>query len=115
MLALLRVNPPTRKDDITTASYPSPFSLRAQHLVPNPLVKAKWEVASALGFNILLARDLGRFVGEARDKKKLVDDVFVLAREVRSQMDEQRKYMGRASLWVHEMIMAIASLSADTT
>jgi hypothetical protein len=113
MLAMLRVNPPTRKDDITTPFFPSAFSLRSKYLTNDPLDKANREVVGALGFNILLARDLGRFVvDDAHNKNKLIDDVFVLAEEIRVQVDEQRKYMDRASLWVHEMIAIIASLAA---
>jgi hypothetical protein len=110
MLAMLRVNPPSRTDEITTAVFPSAFNLRAKHLSTKPLDKANWEVEGALGFNVLLARDLGRFATNEADDKKLVEDIFVLAKDVHTQIEEQREYMDRASFWVHEFMTTITSL-----
>jgi len=111
ILAILRVNPPTRKDEISIPIFPSPFNLRTNHLRKKPFEKANWDVAGAIACNILIARDLGQFsVNDTHDNKKLVDDVFTLAREIRAQIDEQRKYMDRASFWVHEMMSTILSV-----
>ncbi|PSS22630.1 hypothetical protein PHLCEN_2v3057 [Hermanssonia centrifuga] len=102
-LASLRVKPPRRDHsgyatdkELATFVYCSPVDLRPRNLDVKRM--SEGNVMSALGFNVLVARDLGRFLtGE--------EDIWTLAKETRTQLDDQRQYMDRAGFWAHEFFV----------
>ncbi|PSS22639.1 hypothetical protein PHLCEN_2v3066 [Hermanssonia centrifuga] len=102
-LASLRVNPPKRNDpghvtekELATFVHCSPLDLRPRNLDVKRV--SEGDVMSALGYNVLVARDLGRFL-------KGEEDIWALARETRAQLDDQRQYMDRVGSWAHELFV----------
>ncbi|KAF8509870.1 hypothetical protein BU17DRAFT_98598 [Hysterangium stoloniferum] len=104
-ITALRINPPKPGLEDITTPFCSPFNLRGKYLSENQNEQSKWQIISALAFAVLFAQDQGRFVHvDLSDKRRLMDDVFTLARELGGQLEDQRHYMPRASFWVDELI-----------
>ncbi len=70
-------------------------------------------VRLSLGFNAYVADDLGRFVrsesnGNGDDSQQLAEDVWVLAKEVRKQIEERTRYTERMPVWIDDYLITIA-------
>lgn len=65
------------------------------------------EVLSGLGFNVMAARDLGRFVRDTPSP----DDIWVLARELRAQLRDQQDQIPSVASWAHGFISGVMALA----
>lgn len=110
-LASIRICPP--EDTKTTLTFPqlfAPVDIRSL-ACDDPYDRSQWRVRLSVGFNAYVARDLGRFVrtpkGSGDDSHQLAEDVWVLAKEVREQVQEQKKHAERIPVWVDDMVAIV--------
>ncbi|KDQ51804.1 hypothetical protein JAAARDRAFT_62324 [Jaapia argillacea MUCL 33604] len=107
-LTSIRLWPPDDTTNVTLPSLYSPVDIRSL-ACGDRLDKSQWKVRLSLGFNTYVARDLGRFVGPSNDGGgDLNQDVWVLAKELRAQVEEQKKYTERMAVWIDGMLAALS-------
>ena len=112
VLAVLRVNPPVASDGLAVPVLFTPVNLRHKGL----LTDRDDEVLSALGYNVMVARDIGRFVRSSPSGN--TDDIWIVAREVRAQLQSQQDQQSRVGSWAHGFISGVIAMSrgeANTT
>ena len=98
VLATIYVNPPD--PDTQNLSVPvifTPVNLRYKNIITR-----NEDVLSALGYNVLVAGDLSRFTGGS--PRDATSAIWILAREVRTQMDKQTDQLQQIGIWAHEFI-----------
>lgn len=104
VLAVLRVNPPVASDGLAVPVLFTPVNLRHKGLIDRDD-----SMLSALGYNVVVAKDLARFVHTS----PLTDDVWVIAREIGAQMQEQQDQLPKIGLWAHGFISHIMDIMAE--
>lgn len=115
-IGILRIHPPTAErleHDITNPGVGVPMNLR--HLtMTDPFDRSQWQTRLSFGHTPHIARNLGRFVHLNRHAQTqevghqlLVQDVWTLAKEIASQLEENKKYTERAAVWIEEMLAVL--------
>lgn len=102
---MLRVNPPAVTEGLSIPSLANAVNLRYKGL----LTDQDDEVLSALGYNVMVARDIGRFVRSSRSGS--TDDIWVVAREVHAQLQAQQDQQARVGSWAHGFISGVIAMS----
>ncbi|PSR74922.1 hypothetical protein PHLCEN_2v9456 [Hermanssonia centrifuga] len=109
-LSSVRVRSPDDPTNVTLPFFHSPIDIRPL-ACDDRYDKAQWMVRLSLGFNAYVADDLGRFLrseSNGGDSQQLAEDVWVLAKEVRKQIEERTKYTERMPVWVDDYLVTIA-------
>lgn len=115
ILSLLRLRPPSDPNNSDIAIYPSAVDLRARNLRDGASPRG---VSNTIGFHVYIVRNLGRFVHDrskidaSGETRTLLDDLWTLGREVRKQVDEQRRYMDRIGFWGNELMEVLGHFTA---
>lgn len=109
-LSSVRIHPP---DDTTNVTLPSlfvPIDIRSL-ACEDPYDKSQWTARLSVGFNAYVAHNLGRFIrspsDHSDDSHQLANDVWVLAKEVRAQVEEQKKHRERMAVWIDDMVVTV--------
>ena len=92
VLATVSVNRPERLDNIALLRCAIPVSLRHKDILTRDV-----GLQAALGFNVLVCADLGRFLHDSHHIS--VADIWALGREVSAQLKAQRSAMDTVALW----------------
>ncbi|KAJ7743440.1 hypothetical protein DFH07DRAFT_835503 [Mycena maculata] len=111
-LSCIRVRSPVDTANVTLPFLHSPVNGRSLACT-DPDDRSQWSVRISMGFNSYATRDLGRFVRSSDDSRQLIEDVWVLAREVRKQTEEQKRHMERMPVWGDDVLAAISEAFSD--
>ncbi|KAJ7730368.1 hypothetical protein DFH07DRAFT_848831 [Mycena maculata] len=112
-LSCIRLRPPVDTANVTLPFLQSPVNGRSLACT-DPDDRSQWSVRISMGFNSYATRDLGRFVrSSSDDSRQLIEDVWVLAREVRKQTEEQKRHIERMPVWGDDVLAAIEQAFSD--
>ncbi|KAJ3559684.1 hypothetical protein NM688_g196 [Phlebia brevispora] len=105
VVALLRVNPPVvatpNLDGLAVPVLFTPVNLRKRGFITRDD-----DVLYALSYNVVVAKDLGRFVPSTSPS----DDVWTIGKEVYAQMQEQQDDVKRVSIWGNDFLSNLMSM-----
>ena len=104
LLSTMAVRHTDTKTHLAGPSWLSPVNLRDRGI----LLQDRG-VPTALGFIVVVPRDLARFVGDERAHKPATEDIWTLARELNEQMKEQQDEVPRYAQWGGRDMMSFAS------
>lgn len=101
VIALVQANPPSSPGEINVPSLIGPVSIRAlAETVPED--RTQWKARMSTVFIPCIARRLDRFVSQAgsEDTEEVVEAIWILAREAREEVLDQRTYLPRVKNWI---------------
>ena len=103
VLATLQVNPPSETEGLAVPVFFTPVNLRHRGILHRDA-----GILSALCYNTIIAKDLGRFV-ESQGQ----DDLWTIAGEIRTQLQLQQYHIPRGGVWVHDFITNMMTVMTE--